>query len=267
MKIKTAPVRVKAAGEDNGLEPGQFEAIVSVFGNKDAYGDIMMPTAFDDTLKEWAESGDPIPVIFSHDWGDPESHIGVLLDARTVAADEEKKTPAGLWVKGALDIEDNKRAERVAKLLKGRRIRSFSFGYEERTAGFGKHNGEEGWLVHSVGLYEVGPTLVGANADTTLLGAKRAIIDLAAAVKAGSRHSAGDMETLRSIHDALGALGVACDPDSDGKSHQGGTGKSTQTDPEREGLGTTPTPTPVKTPPLVSLVDLDMVLMEIDLEE
>ena len=33
MRIKDAAFKIKAAGEDDGLEPGQFTAYASVFGN------------------------------------------------------------------------------------------------------------------------------------------------------------------------------------------------------------------------------------------
>jgi hypothetical protein len=33
--FKTRPAQIKAAGEDDGLEEGQFRALVSVFGNVD----------------------------------------------------------------------------------------------------------------------------------------------------------------------------------------------------------------------------------------
>jgi phage head maturation protease len=38
------------AGPDDGLEEGQFIAYASVFGNKDSYGDVVMPGAFARTL-------------------------------------------------------------------------------------------------------------------------------------------------------------------------------------------------------------------------
>jgi HK97 family phage prohead protease len=171
---------IKAAGQaGNDLKPGQFSAIVSVFGNVDSYGDVMMPGAFLGTLSEYKASGDPIPVLWSHDWSAPESHIGYVLDAEEVpAAKFGPDSPPGLWVLGQNDIEANPRAAYVSRLLAGGRVTQFSFAYTERNAGMGMWMGEEAWLVHEVGLHEVGPTLLGANTDTMLVGAKRAIIDL-----------------------------------------------------------------------------------------
>ena len=98
MHTKEFTARVKAVGKADGLdEDGQFEAIVSVFNNKDSVGDVVRPGAFLDDLTAWKDSGDPLPVIWSHDWANPESHIGVVLEA--------KETEEGLWVKGQLDLD------------------------------------------------------------------------------------------------------------------------------------------------------------------
>jgi len=212
--VKQAKAHViKAAGQDgSGLKPGQFSAIVSVFGNVDSYGDVMMPGSFLNSLAAWEKSGNPIPVIWSHDWGNPESHIGWVLEAEEVpAAKFAPDSPPGLWVLGQNDIEHNQRPAQVSRLMAGGRVTQFSFAYDETNAGSGVYQGAENWLVHEVGVHEVGPTLLGANRSTDLIGAKRAIIDLASRVKAGSRHSAGDLALLSSIHSALVDLGVPCD--------------------------------------------------------
>jgi uncharacterized protein len=220
VKIKMVDARFKA-GADAGLADGEFEAIVSVFGNRDSYGDIMVPGAFNATLASWKDRGDPIPVIWSHDWMNPESHVGVVLDAAEVpAAKFGEDSPAGLWIKGLLDPASvNERAGHVRRLLAGRRVTQSSFAFDETDSGPGTYNGQDGWLIRGVDLFEVGPTLLGANQSTELLGAKsrdgglaaahRAIIDLARA-KSGSRHSAADAERLNAIHAALVELGVSC---------------------------------------------------------
>lgn len=43
--VKDLQVDVKA-GPDSGLAEGEFLAYASVFGNKDSYGDVVMPGAF-----------------------------------------------------------------------------------------------------------------------------------------------------------------------------------------------------------------------------
>ena len=72
---------------------GEFEAVVSVFGNVDLQGDRSMPGMFSKSLDRWRERGDPIPVIWSHDWGNPDAHIGYVMpqDAYEVLAGDDSK--------------------------------------------------------------------------------------------------------------------------------------------------------------------------------
>lgn len=164
-QFRTFPARVKSVGEEQGRHV--FEALVSVFGNIDAYGDRMMPGAFKDTLAAWAKSGDPIPVIWSHNWADPFAHVGEVLEA------EERDE--GLWTRGALD-DDTDMSRQVYRLLKGRRVKEFSFAFDYVDVEPAEDDGEPElddwgwpvWNVNGVKLYEVGPCLVGANDSTQL---------------------------------------------------------------------------------------------------
>ncbi|MFE9192052.1 HK97 family phage prohead protease [Micromonospora sp. NPDC007208] len=176
MRTKAFPAHVKAAGEQDGLAAGQFEAIVSVFGNVDHGGDVVLPGAFSRSLAEWKAAGDPIPVIWSHQIGDPDSHIGVVLDAEELLAGDDRlpeklRGNGGLWVRGQLDL-DEPRAAKVHRLLKGRRVTQFSFSYDIRDGALGERDGEKVYELRDLDVFEVGPTLLGMNAATDLVGAK-----------------------------------------------------------------------------------------------
>lgn len=168
MRIKSCPVQLKAVGEQDDVDAGVFEAIVAAY-NLDSYGDKIVPGAFADTIAEWKSRGDPIPVLWSHRSADPACHIGVVEDI------EERKD--GLWVRAKLDLDDESpTAKRVYRLLKGRRVTQFSFAYEiaegawiEKT-----ENGKDSsyYELRKLKLYEVGPTLIGANQETELLDVK-----------------------------------------------------------------------------------------------
>lgn len=195
-----APVAFKAAADD---EPaGTFEAIVSVFGNVDSVGDVVMPGAFADDLEAWKSSGDPIPVIWSHDWNDPDSHIGEVLDAKEI---EE-----GLWIKGRLDLESPSpvaaaRAAQVGRLLKGRRVTQFSFAYDTLEGAWAERDGVDVYELRKLHVFEVGPTLVGANRSTRLLDAKRqaeAIVSDPAASKADDVEDGASAPTEAEIFSA-----------------------------------------------------------------
>jgi HK97 family phage prohead protease len=165
------PVRFKAEGEDAGdgtkLGPGEFIALAAVFGNIDSYGDRIVEGAFTETLDLWAASGDPIPVIWQHNWGDPNAHIGHVLEA--------KETTEGLLYKGKLDIEpelENPLARQVYRLMKGRRVTQQSFGFDVIDGRSVTEEGRDVFEITRVWLYEVGPCLVGVNQATNLLDIK-----------------------------------------------------------------------------------------------
>lgn len=168
MYIKSAPVTIKAAGEQDGAQDGVFEAIVSAFGNVDSYGDVVMPGAFADTLAEWAATGDPIPVLWSHASQDPDYHIGYVLDA------EER--PEGLWVRAQLDPDDltdkQSKTSKIYRLLKGRRVKQFSFAFDVVDGGWGVRDDRDVYELRKLKLYEVGPCLIGVNQATDLLDIK-----------------------------------------------------------------------------------------------
>jgi HK97 family phage prohead protease len=147
-------------------EAGTFEATVAVFGNVDKGGDRILPGAFKNTLTKWAESGDPIPVILSHQWDNPMAHIGVVNEA--------VETEKGLFVKGTLDVRDNDVARQVHRLMSRRSLREFSFGYSVPKGGEKRAKDGANDLLE-IDLAEVGPTLKGMNPSTELHSVKSAL--------------------------------------------------------------------------------------------
>jgi HK97 family phage prohead protease len=199
--------KVKAAGTADGLAEGQFTALVSVFNNEDSYGDVVRPGAFTQTLSEWSAKGDDIPVIWAHQWSDPFSHIGRVVKA--------VETLQGLEVTGQIeDLEDNKTAAQVYRLLKGRRVTQFSFAYDV---------GEGGWItddehpwggyyeLRRLDLHEVGPCLLGVNRETELLAAKAA--RLATGAKAGRVLSQTNYDRLTAAYTSIGEVLAAAQPE------------------------------------------------------
>lgn len=159
---KSFDVEIKALSEDK----GEVRAVVSVFGNVDSYNDRMMAGSFANTLAEWKASGNPIPFIWSHEWDNPDSFIGEVIEAQ--------ETQEGLEVLAKVDL-DRPKANQVFHLLKSRRVTQFSFGYIARDWEFVSED-EYGQVrqVKDVQLLEVGPTLLGANQATRLIQAASA---------------------------------------------------------------------------------------------
>ncbi|MFF5451872.1 HK97 family phage prohead protease [Streptomyces sp. NPDC012950] len=210
MLTKDFSARVKAAGTADGLAEGQFVALVSVFGNEDSVGDVVRPGAFTDTLAAWTAKGDPIPVIWSHDWSDPFSHIGTVVKA--------VETLQGLEVTGQIDdLDTNPTAQQVYRLLKGRRVTQFSFAYDVQEGAWvsdDTHPWGGYYELRRLKLHEVGPCLVGANQETELLAAKAA--GLARGAKAGRVLSQKNFERLTEAYTAIGEVLDAAQPEKTG---------------------------------------------------
>lgn len=151
----------KASPDETGRR-GEFEALVSVFGNVDLQGDRVVKGAFSKSLTKWRKNGHPLPIVWSHDWGNPFAHIGAANP------NDVKETDEGLVVKGSLDLA-NPFAAQVFGLLEQGTVRGFSFGYsigKERTAKDGANE------LLELDIIEAGPTLKGANEDAQLRGVK-----------------------------------------------------------------------------------------------
>lgn len=188
METKIASLKIKAAGPDDGLEDGQFVGYASVFGNVDSYGDIVEPGAFAKTIVDWQTKGDPIPVLWGHDFTDPFSNIGGVM-----TAEEDER---GLKVTAQLDL-DNPTAAQVYRLAKGRRVTDMSFAYDVLNA----TKEDDGNHLTELKLHEVSIVPIGANDQTDIVAIKAATASLAA--KAGRVLSAKNEDALRSIRDQL----------------------------------------------------------------
>jgi hypothetical protein len=194
MIVRDYKARIKAAGKADGLGEGEFKALVSVFGNTDSYGEVVMPGAFTDTLSEDWSGDNLLPIVWSHKWDDPFSHIGYALSA--------EETEAGLVVHGKNDVDDNATAAQVQRLMKGRRITQFSFAYDvleggevmREVEGGKADEGETVYELRKLKLHEVGPCLLGVNQETELIAAKA--LSLANSVQSGRRIDSVGLDRL-----------------------------------------------------------------------
>ena len=152
---------------------GQFEAYVSVFGNKDSQGDIVEPGAFTKTLAEWVVKGRPIPVVWSHQFSNPTSILGEYTEA--------KETDTGLRLVGQLETTWAE-ADRVYELMLKQLVAEFSFSGKVRDYELLEKDDDEddddgwGWWpglrIKDIDLWEAGPCFKGANPETELLNVK-----------------------------------------------------------------------------------------------
>jgi HK97 family phage prohead protease len=103
---KELQLEIKGVSED-----GSFEGIASVYGNIDSQGDRIEPGAFSE------DNGKEVPLLWSHKRDDPVG-IGRL-----------ENSPAGVLVKGKLDLETAAGREAYSRLKKGI-IKGLSIGLQ-----------------------------------------------------------------------------------------------------------------------------------------
>lgn len=214
MKLKNAKVMLKA-GPEAGLEEGQFEAYASIFGNIDSYGDVVQPGAFANTLKEWADSDNFLPVLFGHNMSDPDYNIGHVIEA----TEDER----GLRVLAQLDLDSPKGAQ-VHRMLKGKRISQMSFAYDVIKGTWGQLDGVEVYELHDVKIYEVSLVTIGANQETEVLAVKTAMASLTGGLKEGRVLSSKHVDSLRAARDSIDAVLAAAETVTD-QDKASGTGE------------------------------------------
>jgi hypothetical protein len=218
-----------AEGEGVGGTDGRFEAIVSVFGNPDHWGDVVLPGAFTETLAQWKAKGDPIPVLYGHQMSDPRFNIGAVVDAAELEPGDARipawvdpwvKDHGGLWVAGQLDVgaDATEIAVVTRRLMKLRRVTNFSYAYETLDSGWGTQDGADVYELRRLGIFEVSPCLVGCNGLTNLLDAKatNVLVQMAGMTPAEAEKllSTTDSETCRKAIAILGEVMAARDGDA-----------------------------------------------------
>jgi uncharacterized protein len=138
-------------------EPGQFEAYVSTFGNKDRQDDIVERGAFADTLKE---TGGSVPILMGH--------ITSRIVGFGISAEENER---GLKVLGEFTLESDEGrnayaiAQHAAKL--GHKL-GLSIGYRVRKDGAEFDEARGVRRLKSVDLYEYSIAAVPANPRATM---------------------------------------------------------------------------------------------------
>jgi HK97 family phage prohead protease len=95
-----------------------FSGYLAVFGNKDSYGDVIMPGAFSRSINALKSAGKKLKMLWQHDTTFP---IGIF---NSLTEDDH-----GLKVEGEINLEVEKGAECYA-LMKQGAIDSMSIGYQ-----------------------------------------------------------------------------------------------------------------------------------------
>lgn len=114
MRTKDFPLEVRGV-EDSGV----FEGYAAIYGNVDAYNEVLSPGAAAKSLAKHKREGTKPLLLWQHK---PDEPIGVWEDL----AEDGK----GLWGRGRL-LKGVRRADEAHILLKGGAVRGMSIGYRE----------------------------------------------------------------------------------------------------------------------------------------
>ena len=174
------------------LDGGHVTAYAATFDREpDAYGDVIAKGAFTRTLKEWQESGKPIPLLFGHNCDDPFYNIGAV----SKAVEDER----GLLIDADIDA-DNETAQYVRKLASEGRVCKMSFAYAVRDADtVTLEDVRKANELRDLDLFEVSILTIPANMNADIIEVKDTTLEL----KSGRRNSAADEQRIR---DAIAVL-------------------------------------------------------------
>lgn len=129
---------------------GIVEAVVSVFGNKDSDGDVLVKGAFAGSIQKSKATGDYPPGVWMHDWTQPVCKTLDMWEAED-----------GLHVKGQFFADDPDSWKAFTKIKNGL-IKQYSFGFKtlkDEQKSDARH-------ILDVDMYEWSPVLYGANSST-----------------------------------------------------------------------------------------------------
>ncbi len=220
-KSKIVPIGAVKAGPADGLAEGEFIVYPSTFIRRpDIVGDVIAKGAFDDTIAKWKASGQTLPGQFGHRFDDPEYYVA--------AGTDQGVDDRGWWVQGMFDPEP--KAQKVYRLVKGRRLGKLSFAYDVLAEGLITLSRDKGDLVdgpanelQKLDVHEFSFVPFAANDDTFVAGIKQdqaaaVLQNIAAELKAGRVLSSKNETLLRAAYESIGNVldGLEKVPD-DGK--------------------------------------------------
>ncbi len=139
---------------------GVVEAFAAAIGNKDSVGDIIVPGAFDASLRRRKPR-----VVWGHNWNEP---IGKVLEVTEVSPSDPRLPKkmrdagvGGLFVKVQFNLASERGREAFSSVLFFGEDQEWSIGYKTIRGDFDPARNAN--LLKEVELYEVSPVLHGAN--------------------------------------------------------------------------------------------------------
>lgn len=157
-------VEVKFAGDKTGV----FSGYGAIFGNVDAYGDVIEKGAFKGTLREWEEKGKLPPMLLQHGGGIFGGTADDMLPVGKWTSMEENSK--GLKVEGELFALGTERGQYLYEGLKAGALDGLSIGYRVKKFTQGTKPNEPRRKLEAIDLMELSIVTFPAN-DKARVGA------------------------------------------------------------------------------------------------
>lgn len=119
--------------------------------DKDRVGDVVLPSAFEGTMKDYMEN--PI-MLYQHDW---DKVAGNIVEFKIV--DDENEPVNGLWIKAK--VSNAKDVEDVRTKIKEGSLKTFSIGYNEIDSDYDKETNTN--IVKELELLEISIVTIPCN--------------------------------------------------------------------------------------------------------
>ena len=155
---KSVPLELKKLSDD-----GKFTGYGSVFSTKDQGGDIVMPGAFEKSLKKWADLDRNVPVYWQHKSEEPVGHWPSL-----------QEDDYGLLGDAELWLDDAPYARTAYRGMKTKSITGLSIGYRVKRAEYDKKAAAN--RLHELELIEISVVGDPMHADARVASVK-AMVD------------------------------------------------------------------------------------------
>lgn len=140
-------------------EAGIFSGYGAVFGNIDAYGDVIAPGAFKSTLESYHKAGKYPPMLLQHGGLGARDNDGLPIGVWTAMAEDNE----GLKVEGKLVGMETEVVKRVYSLMKEGALDGLSIGYRAKEFSLGAKVGDPRRMLKGVDLVEVSVVTFPAN--------------------------------------------------------------------------------------------------------
>lgn len=163
MKLERLPcnLEIKLAANEADSKVGTISGYGSVFGNADAYGDVVQKGAFKATLADWKKRKNLPKMFLQHGSFMGPAEDGIPIGKWTLMEEDDM----GLKVEGELFALDTQKGRYIYEGLKSGALDGLSIGYIPREVAYGKKPEEPPRTLKKVDLFEVSIVTFPANTE------------------------------------------------------------------------------------------------------